>query len=274
MTNLQLRALSGAAYVAVLLGALWWGYYSTALLFFLLGLGGLNEYVTLVGGLEGISVPRLPLLLVGAIGLALGAYAFGGQNYIFVVSELFLLFLLLVFFGSLVYVVFSGRERLFVQVGVGLLGLLYLLVPCVLAMALAGVNRGYLAMVLVGVWSNDVGAYLVGSAIGRHKMFPSVSPKKSWEGFAGGVVCAVLVSVFLGPWFTQRGEVYAWVLFGVAISLAAVVGDLFESRLKRTVGVKDSGRFLPGHGGVLDRVDAMLLALPVAYFLVHLKVLL
>ncbi|PIE84081.1 MAG: hypothetical protein CSA07_03780 [Bacteroidia bacterium] len=274
MTNLQLRALSGAAYVAVLLGALWWGYDSTALLFFLLGMLGLNEYARLVEGLDGISLPRLPLLGLGAVGLGLGGYAFRGMNYLLVMNELFMLYLQLVFLASVVYVVFSRRERSFVQVGVSLLGLLYVLLPCVLAMSLARFNTGYLAMVLVGVWSNDVGAYLVGSAVGRHPMFPSVSPKKSWEGFAGGVVATVLVSVLLGPWLARRYELHSWALFGVLVSLAAVVGDLFESRLKRTVGVKDSGSFLPGHGGVLDRVDAMLLALPVAYILVLSKLLL
>ena len=114
------------------------------------------------------------------------------------------------------------------------------------------------------VWANDVFAYLVGVAIGRHKMAPKISPHKSWEGFAGGIVGATVVAAVVGK-FWAGGEIWIWGLFGFMVALAAVGGDLAESRFKRAAGGKDSGRLLPGHGGLLDRFDATLGAVPVAF---------
>ncbi len=117
---------------------------------------------------------------------------------------------------------------------------------------------------MVVVWANDVFAYLVGVAFGRHKMAPRISPHKSWEGFAGGIVGATVTAAVVGH-FGVGGQVWLWALFGVVVALAAVGGDLAESRFKRSAGVKDSGRLLPGHGGLLDRFDATLGAVPVAF---------
>ncbi len=114
------------------------------------------------------------------------------------------------------------------------------------------------------VWANDIFAYLVGVAFGRHKMCPQISPHKSWEGFVGGVVGATAVAAAVGRWWAG-GDVWLWTAFGVMVALAAVGGDLMESRFKRAAGVKDSGRLLPGHGGLLDRFDATLGAVPVAF---------
>ncbi len=117
---------------------------------------------------------------------------------------------------------------------------------------------------IVVVWANDVFAYLVGVALGRHKMAPRISPHKSWEGFAGGIVGATTVAAVVGRWWAG-GEMWLWALFGLVVALAAVGGDLAESWFKRAAGVKDSGRLLPGHGGLLDRFDATLGAVPVAF---------
>lgn len=114
------------------------------------------------------------------------------------------------------------------------------------------------------VWANDVFAYLVGVTLGRHKMAPRISPHKSWEGFAGGIAGATATSALVGR-FWMGGDVWLWIAFGLVVSLAAVGGDLAESWFKRAAGVKDSGRLLPGHGGLLDRFDATLGAVPVAF---------
>lgn len=120
---------------------------------------------------------------------------------------------------------------------------------------------------VVSVWANDVFAYLVGSTMGRHKMAPRISPHKSWEGFAAGTAFTMLVW-FLTGLVVDIGLSTAWLLLvGAAISMAAVLGDLFESRIKREAGVKDSGVALPGHGGFLDRFDSLILVSIVAYHL-------
>lgn len=113
-----------------------------------------------------------------------------------------------------------------------------------------------LLTIFVAIWANDTGAYLAGSTFGRHKLFPSVSPKKSWEGFFGGLVAAVIVSCLFLGWSLEG------ILYGVVISVVGTWGDLFESMIKRQVGVKDSGNILPGHGGILDRIDSLLFVLP------------
>lgn len=121
--------------------------------------------------------------------------------------------------------------------------------------------------VMLGVWANDSLAYLVGSTIGRHKMVPRISPKKSWEGFAAGMLGTMIVWVGLALLFPTTGvSVALAIAIGVVVSVAVFVGDLFESRMKREAGVKDSGNSLPGHGGFLDRLDSLILVGLVAYW--------
>ena len=147
------------------------------------------------------------------------------------------------------------------------------LVPAGLAMAV--LPPKYLLLLLGLVWISDSAAYLVGSAIGKHKLAPSISPGKSWEGVggaaAGGFIYAIICAT-LDPVLQTRVQGAAWVpyLAGTMLLCAAgVVGDLFESALKRQAGAKDSGRLLPGHGGVLDRIDSASATLPVGLLLMQ-----
>jgi phosphatidate cytidylyltransferase len=123
-----------------------------------------------------------------------------------------------------------------------------------------------LAAIIVTV-ADDVASLLVGSAMGRHQLAPSISPNKSWEGLIGGAVAAILVSVivvhFIHPWTISKALIY-----GVIVAVVAPIGDLSQSMVKRHLGIKDMGRILPGHGGVLDRVDGLLFVLPATYFAV------
>ncbi len=123
-----------------------------------------------------------------------------------------------------------------------------------------------LAAVIVTV-ADDVGSLLVGAAMGRHQLSPSISPNKSWEGLIGGAVAAILVSVvvvhFIHPWTVSKAALY-----GVVVAIVAPLGDLSQSMIKRHLGLKDMGRLLPGHGGILDRVDGLLFVMPATYFVV------
>ncbi|HSK47871.1 MAG TPA: phosphatidate cytidylyltransferase [Coriobacteriia bacterium] len=121
-------------------------------------------------------------------------------------------------------------------------------------------------LLVVSVWVNDVAAYFIGSLLGRHKMVPHISPKKSWEGFAAGSAGTILIWA-LAPLVPGSGLTLAQAVpVGIAVALAAVIGDLAESRMKREAGVKDSGNSLPGHGGFLDRLDSLILVCLVAYW--------
>ena len=113
------------------------------------------------------------------------------------------------------------------------------------------------------IWSSDGFAYFAGRMFGKHKMAPKISPKKTWEGFAGGVICTLILGFFIEQNMPElRGN---WILVGLLVSIFAPLGDLVESQLKRTFGVKDSGNIIPGHGGVLDRLDSFILCVPVIY---------
>lgn len=115
------------------------------------------------------------------------------------------------------------------------------------------------------VWGADVGAYFAGRAFGRHKLAPRVSPGKTWEGVVGGLVLGVSAATLLAvvvPMLAARGSAFGWLALGIAVGGVSILGDLFESVIKRVQGVKDSGGLLPGHGGWLDRIDAIMAAVP------------
>ncbi len=113
------------------------------------------------------------------------------------------------------------------------------------------------------IWSSDSFAYFAGRLFGKHKMAPKISPKKTWEGFAGGVLLTLILGYFIESNFPElRGN---WMFVGFLVSIFAPLGDLVESQLKRTFGVKDSGNIIPGHGGILDRLDSFIICVPVVY---------
>ncbi|MFL5734950.1 MAG: phosphatidate cytidylyltransferase, partial [Chloroflexia bacterium] len=127
-------------------------------------------------------------------------------------------------------------------------------------------GSAWLLMVLLGTAACDTGAYLVGSTMGRHKLIPHISPAKTWEGLAGGALGAVVAAVALSG--LLRLDLGRAVVLGLFVCIAAVVGDLCESLIKRATGVKDSGNIIPGHGGLLDRMDSVLFVLLAVYWFV------
>ena len=124
---------------------------------------------------------------------------------------------------------------------------------------------------MVFIWLNDTGAFCVGCTLGKHKLFERISPKKSWEGFVGGFFFTILFSVLIAKfqWFDTRLDMVQWIIFAIVATAFATWGDLVESLLKRTAGVKDSGNILPGHGGILDRIDSLLLVIPTTLILLY-----
>jgi len=149
------------------------------------------------------------------------------------------------------------------------MGIIYVALPMAMVLfipqLLVGKWSGLAMLAFIGIiWVNDIFAYLVGVTLGKHRLCERISPKKSWEGFFGGLIGAVGAAVLFGYLF--GGNLLIWGGLGLVTALAGVAGDLVESLMKREVDVKDSGKMMPGHGGFLDRFDALYLAVPFALF--------
>ena len=178
--------------------------------------------------------------------------------------------LVLLLFGAMAWALMDrGRAGLAASLGATMLMAVWVpFLASFLGLILARPNgRWYVFLAVLLAVFNDIGAYAVGMRLGRHKMAPKVSPAKSWEGFAGGVVVTVLVALAVAmPLVPELSAVQAVVL-AVGASVAGTLGDLAESMVKRDLGVKDLGHILPGHGGIMDRADAIIFALPMIYLL-------
>jgi phosphatidate cytidylyltransferase len=183
--------------------------------------------------------------------------------------------------GLLIYCTFSRPvEQVIADVSSSIFGLLYIGFTLISLPILREQTNGpsLVAFLLCVVWAGDIAALYVGRRWGRHKLAPTISPNKSWEGALGSVAGGLLVTGFLlglehllktrfdSAWLSYPEDIWYWMRLSVVVNVAAQVGDLVESALKRSAGVKDSGTLLPGHGGVLDRIDALLLAAPVLWY--------
>lgn len=268
MKNLIVRTLSGIVMLGALLGCVLGSPWSFGALLLVVLVGGMIEFYALAARC-GADPQRVVGIAAGAALLAIGFSAFTVLTGVWAGSGTLLLFctifLTAVLFAGFVCELFrSGRNPL-ANLGATVAGVLYValplaLLPFVSVLAMKGWEPWVVIWFIFLIWSNDVFAYLVGSTCGRHKLCERISPKKSWEGFVGGVVGAVGMSL-AAAWHLDMAPAL-WIGLAVVASITGVAGDLVESMFKRAAGVKDSGKAIPGHGGVLDRFDALLLAIP------------
>ena len=203
-------------------------------------------------------VLRVATSIVG-VSLVLGSIWAGGIVFTGMVA-----LCVIVAAGEYVTLIRSKNTAIMAAVGLFYLGLFPLTLPAVYGLAN---GRVLVAAIFVAVWVADTSAYTVGRLIGRHKLAPQISPNKTIEGAAGSLALTALVFRLLPVGALGSGAQRA--VFGLALAIAALAGDLFESWLKRRAGVKDSGDILPGHGGLLDRIDSLLLAAPTGYLLLR-----
>ena len=166
---------------------------------------------------------------------------------------------------------FRQNTNPFSNVAVTLMGAIYVSMPFGLLSYLVfyppfgnNYNPSFLIAYFFLMWANDSGAYIVGSLIGKHKLFERISPKKTWEGFFGGAFSALLAAWGISR-FLHELSLMHWMIVGSITSCFGTVGDLVESQLKRSIDIKDSGRILPGHGGILDRFDSILFSAPIVF---------
>ena len=284
-SNLRLRVIYGLIGAALLLGSVWFSPWTFGLFFAFVQAVMLWEFYRMMraGGYAPaawIGLATSLLLFAGTFWLAHTTYNATGDGTDTVgeflqkfVSAVYLR-LLWTGLAVLVPVVLVVREMLlwprykapFSNVGAGLTGLLYISVPMALLLLIAQGPAGYDYRRVFGllflIWASDIGAYAAGKSFGKHKLAPSISPGKTWEGWAGGFLLTLAVGWALGYLLPDMPLAHRLAAAG-AVAVFGPLGDLAESMLKRSVGVKDSGSIMPGHGGLLDRFDAFLLVLPV-----------
>ena len=283
-SNLVIRTLTGVVFVLLLVGCIVFGPQTYALLFAVITGMTTWEFCTIVNKNANLQVNRL-ITTVAAVYFFFAVLGFNLNVMdagIFVPYILTLLYLLIseLYFdreNSIQNWAFSFMAQLYVALPFALLNTLsFIQVP--------GGEYGtpmltytwiFSLSIFVFLWSNDTGAYCFGSMLGRHRLFPRISPKKSWEGSIGGALVAVAASQIIASFssdFNAQSEVinrFSWGGLALVVVVFGTWGDLVESLLKRKLGIKDSGKILPGHGGMLDRFDSSLLAIPASVIYIY-----
>jgi phosphatidate cytidylyltransferase len=274
MKDLPRRGLTAVIFAAVMLAAIAWSRYSFAALIFVIHAGSLYEYLRLIRVHQRYTEDQrqgmMILTMLLGCGLHASVFILIEDTFVFLLVWLVLPMMVILF---LVEYFFVDTEKKWKNALLNSGGLIYLtaFLFCFYALVappfLGTQPQWYphyasmpLGIVLL-IWANDTFAYFIGSMLGKNKILPSVSPKKSWEGFIGGVVFTCITAWLLSKNFTAWNP-EQWMSIAMIVSVTGTIGDFFESWLKRKAAVKDSGSVLPGHGGFLDRFDALIFCLP------------
>ena len=271
LTNMTVRAFTGVLFVTIMVTCFFQPV-AMVFLFALITCLSLWEYSGLVNNIEDVTINRFISTVAGVyLFLAISAVnsGFVQTNAVFMPYLLTIIYL----FVSELY---TKNKNAVHDLSYTMLGQMYIALPLSMINVLAfrtatdgNIHFYYLLplSVFIFLWTSDTGAYCVGSLFGKHKLFPRISPAKSWEGSIGGgtlvLFAAFLVSILDQSYGNLSGlNTLQWLGLGLVVTISGTWGDLVESLIKRTLGIKDSGTILPGHGGMLDRFDSSLLAIP------------
>jgi phosphatidate cytidylyltransferase len=267
LSNLVQRTITGIIFLVVVIGAIAFNKYSFFILFELVIAGAMYEFYALA--------EKKKFKPQKIYGIVIGMLVFAA-NYLFVqniVSTNVFLGIIPLILSVFIAELYRKSEYAFVDIGFTLLGVLYIAVPLSFANYLVFSNHlAYNWQLLLGffllTWSFDTLAYVFGVSFGKHRLFERISPKKSWEGFIGGLISSVGIAYGISQFFTQLDFMH-WAMLALLIGVFGTYGDLVESSFKRNIDEKDSGSILPGHGGILDRFDGVFFTLPLFYLYLH-----
>lgn len=265
LPNIVVRILAGAVFVGLLLAGILINEYTFAAIFVIITGLSLWEFYGLVKNDAKVPVSRLWNAVSGIL-LFAGVFLYFSQFSTAIGLVVYLVFLLI----TLIRELYLKHEDPLKSIAYAIFGQVYIagsfsLVNClVFNFHTDYYSPVFILAVLVLIWVNDSFAYLTGMALGKHRLFERISPKKSWEGFFGGAMFAIGASIAFSYLTATPLNVAGWIGFAVVVVAAGTWGDLFESLIKRTLGVKDSGNMIPGHGGILDRFDSTIFSIPAA----------
>lgn len=273
-SNLIKRAVFGAIYVGVIVAGILCGQITLLLLLLLLSSLAINEFLNFTGVKDqspnqiAVNVLLRSLDCVG--GALLVVTIWTGQ--LFLPGLITYLLYLMVRLCVQLWIADQNALR---SLALSYMSQIYIALPIALMSVIYRLSPHLLLLLFILVWVNDTFAYLTGCSIGKHKMWERISPKKTWEGLAGGIlftiITAALCGFFASHYFAGLNALQMSLL-GLVVGIAATLGDLVESLLKRTCGVKDSGNLIPGHGGILDRIDSILVVIPFATIFTYLLI--
>ena len=269
------RVLTAAVGLPILLAAVWWGAPWLTLLVLAAAVLGIREFCGLIYSHSASVSSGQPPFLLGAAWMAalvLGAQAASGLESFLVVSGGVLAaggFATLLWFIAFYNGKWGPQSLAYALAGGVFVGFLLTHALALRELVLPEpLGRNFLLFAMLATFATDTGAFLTGRSVGKHPMAPRISPNKTWEGSAGGMAAAVAAALVLGQILDLGIPVWQQALLGIAVGVAAQVGDLLESKFKRISNAKDAGGILPGHGGILDRMDSVVVSIPTVYYLV------
>jgi phosphatidate cytidylyltransferase len=266
LSNFLLRTISGALFVISIAGSLIIGKTTFLIVFGGILVLSMFEFYNL--SYKARIKPQFFLGILIGLSLFIGTYLFSAGK----IEPLFLLGFIPLTSSIFIFELFRNRKRPFHNIAYTFLGIIYIAVPITFFNFIvfndSTLENAYSYDILLNyfflIWANDTGAYLFGVSIGKHRLFPRISPKKSWEGFLGGIIFTTIVAWTISLFFHNINFAH-WFAIGIIGAIIGVFGDLVESMYKRSLDVKDSGKFLPGHGGILDRFDSVFLSAPIVF---------
>jgi phosphatidate cytidylyltransferase len=262
MSNLAKRSITGLLFGIVVLGSIFYGPYTQIAIFSLFMLLGLIEYYSLFD--------QHPIVKISKeIGVFIGVFIFsllvGISLKILPIISITIIFPL--FFTLILNELWKKQENPIINISVLVFGIIYIVIPFYLTIDLNLRDTSDLPLIVgmfLLIWTNDCFAYCIGRLLGKRKLFERISPNKTWEGAIGGIIFTLILGYIIGA-YINKGEELFWMVSALIIAPCSIYGDLLESLFKRSLNIKDSGTILPGHGGILDRFDAALFAIPFFY---------
>ena len=263
MKNVLIRTISGVLFLAIMISAILYDHITFWAVSCIIVAVGMYEFFNMTIPKSNEHQKGL-MMLAGVMLVSLFVPVIPSRLLHILIPTMVCLFALIP-----IIELYRKSEKPFENIALLVLPIIYIAVPFTLMnimyseFAISG--KHVILAFFIFIWASDVGAYCVGMLFGKHKLFPRISPKKSWEGFFGGIAAAIIAGILVSKFIFDDKNLHHWLIISVITSVFGTLGDLVMSMLKRSVGVKDTGKIMPGHGGMLDRFDAVLLAFPIVF---------